>query len=163
MIRGDDVRDLVRDLDCELPELGTTVRALGDRIVSANAYIGAEPIVEALESGAQVVLGGRLADPSLFVGADLPRARLGARRLGPASATPRSSATCSSAACTDRRQLRGPALPRRPRPAPPRASRWPRCPTAPSVVTKLDGTGGAVDERTMKTQLYYEIHDPPPT
>src|SRR3954469_25574957 len=34
VIRGDDVRDLVRDLDCALPELGTTVRALGGSVVS---------------------------------------------------------------------------------------------------------------------------------
>ena len=57
-----------RALDAELPELGTTVGALGDRVVSANAYIGAEPIVDCLREDAQIVLGGRLADPSLFVG-----------------------------------------------------------------------------------------------
>src|SRR3954452_24906435 len=82
VIRGDDVRDLVRDLDCELPEFGTTVRGLGDALVSANAYIGAEPVVEALEGGAQIVLGGRLADPSLFVGAVFFEPRGAAGRWG---------------------------------------------------------------------------------
>ena len=59
---------IARLRNAELPELGTTVGALGDRIVSANAYIGAEPIVDCLREDAQIVLGGRLADPSLFVG-----------------------------------------------------------------------------------------------
>ena len=40
----------------------------GLRIVSANAYIGAEPIAAALDAGAQIVVCGRVADPSLTVG-----------------------------------------------------------------------------------------------
>src|SRR5918993_6115906 len=35
----------------------------GIRLVSANAYIGAEPIAAALDAGAQVVVCGRVADP----------------------------------------------------------------------------------------------------
>ena len=50
-----------------IAESGAAGRELGDRLVSANAYIGAEPIVDALAQGADIVITGRAADPSLFV------------------------------------------------------------------------------------------------
>ena len=64
---GDDVLDLVRRLDPRLIESGRPVSALGDRVISANAYLGADPIIEALDLGATVVITGRVADPSLAV------------------------------------------------------------------------------------------------
>src|SRR5579883_3004295 len=48
-------------------ETGAPLAALGDSIVSAEAYLGAEPIAAALAQGAQIVLTGRVADPSLFL------------------------------------------------------------------------------------------------
>ena len=67
VIRGDDVLDLVLDHDGELPEFGTTVGALGDRS-SRPTPTSAPSRRRRLASDAQIVLGGRLADPSLFVG-----------------------------------------------------------------------------------------------
>src|SRR5690606_36662815 len=66
-VTGDDVLQVVRREDLRIQETGERLAALGDRVVSANAYIGAEPIVEALAAGADIVITGRAADPSLFL------------------------------------------------------------------------------------------------
>jgi len=68
VVHGDDVKDAVLDRDVALPELGCRVSDIEERLVSAHAYIGAEPIVELLTCDCQVILGGRIADPSVYVG-----------------------------------------------------------------------------------------------
>jgi hypothetical protein len=67
ILTGDDVRDAIVGADARLDEMGTTVSACGKAILSANAYLGAEGIAEALARGADVVITGRTADPSLFL------------------------------------------------------------------------------------------------
>jgi hypothetical protein len=47
---------------------GIPLASIRDKVVSANAYLGARPIVEALHRGAEVVVTGRVADASLTVG-----------------------------------------------------------------------------------------------
>ncbi len=66
-VTGDDVFEHVSKNDYPLSERPGTIRDLGNRLISANAYLGAEPIVQALRNGADVVITGRTADPSLFL------------------------------------------------------------------------------------------------
>ncbi|MGV9867430.1 acyclic terpene utilization AtuA family protein [Rhodococcus koreensis] len=65
-IHGDDALRAVQDLDPEIPGVDRRISDLGDRVVSANFYLGSEYIVKALEAGASWVLGGRIADAALF-------------------------------------------------------------------------------------------------
>ena len=68
VVRGDDVLATVLAENSELPNLGLRVEDVRDKVVSAHAYIGAEPIVEALDAEADLVLGGRFADAALYLG-----------------------------------------------------------------------------------------------
>ena len=46
-------------------DTGEPLSVVRSRVVSANAYLGARPVVEALRQGAAVVITGRVADASL--------------------------------------------------------------------------------------------------
>lgn len=68
-VTGDDVFSEIESYQNEtLLENDKQISELGLSIVSANAYIGAAGIVQALEEGADIVITGRAADPSLFLG-----------------------------------------------------------------------------------------------
>ena len=66
-VTGDDVLPAVRDGGFQFIENGCDVGTLGEKIISANAYLGVSPILEALDAGADVILTGRVADPALFL------------------------------------------------------------------------------------------------
>src|SRR3954452_391909 len=49
-------------------ETGAKLATIFERLVTANAYVGAQPVADALSAGADIVVTGRVADPSLTVG-----------------------------------------------------------------------------------------------
>lgn len=66
-VLGDDVLDVVRDGDFALLDREGRSRDLRDSMVSANAYLGVDGIVEALRLRADTVITGRVCDPALFL------------------------------------------------------------------------------------------------
>lgn len=67
-VLGDNVLAPVLEDASPLTDRAGTVADLQPHVISANAYLGAEVIAEALELGADVIITGRVSDPSLFVG-----------------------------------------------------------------------------------------------
>lgn len=70
VVEGDDLLGRLGSLIEDGHELrnmdtGEPLAPLVDKVTSANAYLGAEPVVEALEQGAQIVLCGRVTDTAL--------------------------------------------------------------------------------------------------
>ncbi len=159
-VTGDDVLDLVGGSDLVIGETGEPVAALGDRLVSANAYIGMEPIVEALAGGADVVITGRAADPSLFVAPLVHRFGWAADRwdlLGAGTVVGHllecaGQVTGGYFADPGRKDVDDLAR-----------LGFPLAEVGEdgtAVITKVAGSGGQVTRATCKEQLLYEIHDP---
>lgn len=134
--------------------------AAGLPVVSANAYIGAEAIADALLAGAEVVVCGRVADPCLTVGPAL--AHFGWRRddwdrLARATMAGH-LLECGAQVCggyfADPGFKDVPDLARLGYPIA-EIDHEGHC-----TLSKPPGTGGRVDEHTVKEQLLYEVHDP---
>lgn len=158
-VEGDDVRALIDDAT-PLADVGTTVGAFGRRLVSANAYLGVEQMLEAVDSGAAVVLTGRVADPSLFL-APLVHTygwalddwqRLGKGTLVGHLLECAGQVTGGYFADPGHKEVPGLA-----------DLGYPLAEVDGDggfVVTKLPDDGGMVTERTVKEQVLYEVHDP---
>jgi hypothetical protein len=159
-ISGDDVTGVVREGDYVLEETGAPVRDLGERLVSANAYIGAEPIADALASGAGLVICGRAADPSLFVAAQIHAFAWSTddwQAIGQATVVGHlleCAGQVTGGYLADPETLPIDGLARLGFPI----AEVSRDGTA--IITKVPGSGGAVTTAGCKAQLLYEIHDP---
>ena len=159
-VTGDDVLDTVSSGNWPIEETGGHISDLGDRILSANAYLGAAPIVEGLAAGADVVVTGRVADPALFLAPMIHGFgwamdawdRLGQGTLVGHLVECAGQVTGGYFADPGRKDVAGLARLGFPI-AEIRAD-------GEAVITKLSGTGGAVTAATCKEQLLYEIHDP---
>jgi len=66
-ITGDDVLAIIHQHASSITDLENNQSLTEYKIISANAYIGAATIVEALTTDAQIIITGRVADPSLFL------------------------------------------------------------------------------------------------
>ncbi|PRF99622.1 ABC transporter substrate-binding protein [Burkholderia ambifaria] len=159
-VEGDDVLDVVLRGALRFEESGDEVAAYREHIVSANAYLGAAPIVDALAAGADVVLTGRVADPSLFA-APLIHA-FGWRMddwdtLGAATVVGHlleCAGQVTGGYFADPGYKDVPDLARLGFPIGEVAA------DGSVVITKVPHTGGRVSAATCKEQLLYEIHDP---
>ncbi len=159
-ISGSLIADRVLDETDIILENGRNTDTLRDTMVSAEAYLGAEPIVEALRQGAQIVVTTRVADPSLFLapmmhefGWDL----LDYARLGAGSAIGH-VLECGAQATGG--YFADPGFKDVPEP-------WNLAfpiaevdATGAATISKVSGTGGAITRMTLKEQLLYEVHDP---
>jgi hypothetical protein len=160
LVEGDDVLDAIKQHNPVVWETGQPVDQLPGEIVSANAYIGAAPIVEALERGANIVIAGRAADPSLFLAPmikefgwdqdDWPL--LGRGTVIAHVLECGSHVTGGNFADPPYRVV--PGLDRLGMPIAHVR------PDGSAVITKLADAGGIVTTDTVKCQLVYEVHDP---
>lgn len=161
VVSGDDVTDLVRaHPQLPLMEGGDPVESLIPRMASANAYLGADVVRDALATGAPVVMTGRVADPSLFLGCMLHG--LGWSYNDWALLA---SGTLAGHMMECAAQLTGGCFvdPGRKDVDDPVNIGFPYADINTEgelVLGKLEDTGGRLDLMTCKEQALYEMHDP---
>ena len=159
-ITGDDVLTEIRSGDYPLLERPGGTAASLHGMISANAYLGVAPIVQALAAGADIVITGRVADPALFMAPLMHE--FGWRmddwhRLGQATvighllecAGQITGGYFADPGCKD-----VPALARLGFPLAEVQD------DGTAMITKVPGSGGAVSLQSCKEQLLYELHDP---
>jgi Acyclic terpene utilisation family protein AtuA len=159
-VSGDDVLEAVRHRDLPLIETQGRVADIADRMISANAYLGAGPIVEALAGGADIVITGRVSDPALFLAPlmhEFGWASDDWDRLGKGTVIGHlleCAGQITGGYFVDPGYNDVPNLANLGFPLADVSE------DGSAVIGKLDDTGGAVNLKTCKEQLLYEVHDP---
>jgi len=139
---------------------GQIVGSLGERLISANAYLGVDGILEALGADADVVITGRVADPSLFLAPQMFEFGWAAddwQRLGRGTlvghllecAGQVSGGYFADPGFKDVDDLARLGFPLAEISA-----------DGEALITKVSGSGGRVSRATCIEQLIYEVHDP---
>ncbi|MBL7699045.1 MAG: DUF1446 domain-containing protein [Chitinophagaceae bacterium] len=157
-VLGDDVFHLITGNEIST-ETNSRLADSGE-LISANAYLGADAILPALEAGADIIITGRVADPSLFVaplvhefGWDMNNANIIAK------------ATIVGHLMECAGQITGGYF-ADPVDKPVRDMENLGHPVAEvfsdgtSLITKVEGTGGVINLATVKEQLLYEVTNP---
>ncbi|MFT7619130.1 MAG: hypothetical protein ACI97A_002779 [Planctomycetota bacterium] len=163
VVEGDDILDELGNLIDSGEELlnmdtGEALKPHLNKVSSANVYIGAKPIVEALEQGADIIITGRATDPSLVVAPLIHEFGWSFEDFDKVAAATvaghiiECGAQCTGGNFTD----------------------WQTVPDMANIgypvieahsngdfyVTKHEGTGGLVSVETVTSQLVYEMGDP---
>ncbi len=159
-ISGDDVVDALKVSDTKILETGAPASSMADVLVSANAYVGAAPMVEALANGADIIITGRVADPSMFLAPQIHEfgwSQDDWDKIGKGTAVGH-LLECGG-------QVTGGyyAEPGKKDVADLARLGFPIAEVSEDgaiVITKVEGSGGKVTEHTCKEQILYEVHDP---
>jgi hypothetical protein len=157
VVRGD---DLSHDAGRAIVQAHLAGSFDAARFVCANVYQGAFEIADAIQAGAQIVVTGRVADPSLTLGPAIAhfgwqREQWDALAGGTmAGHLLECGAQVSGGYFADPGMKDVPGLDDVGFPIAEIEA------DGSCVISKADGTGGLVDERTVKEQLLYEVHDP---
>ncbi|MDQ3907867.1 MAG: DUF1446 domain-containing protein [Acidobacteriota bacterium] len=164
IVVGDDIMAridelLSRGLELRNMDTGEPLSAVRDRIQSANVYLGAQPLVEALARGSRVVVTGRATDTGLTL-APLVH-EFGWRaddwdRLA-AGTIAGHIIECGAQASGGNCQYEWQSIPDLANVGFPIVE---ASPDGTFVVTKHEGTGGRVSVPSIKEQLVYEMGDP---
>jgi len=162
VVYGDDIIDQIRENPSNALfnnlESNVSITSILDRLMTANAYLGAQSIVEALREHVDIVITGRVADPSLTVAPCI-------FHFGWANDDydKIAQATVAGHLIECGTQVTGGI-----------STQWLDLPSTDAIgfpfvevydngdfiITKPEGTGGLVSLETVKEQLLYEIGDP---
>jgi hypothetical protein len=164
VVQGDDVYPRLDELIAKGHELrdmdtGRPLATIRPRVLSANAYIGAFPLAEALAAGANVVIAGRCTDTALALAPMIDRFGWGEQEWDKlAAGTIAGHIVECGAQCTGgNSQVDWRNLPDMANIGYPIVEAEP---DGSFTTTKHPGTGGRVHSDVIKEQLLYELGDP---
>lgn len=164
VVTGDDVLDrlaefLDKGVAIDNMDTGESLAGILDKVQSANVYLGAQPLVEALDKGAQIIVGGRLTDTGLTLAPlmhefgwtfeDWDKVAAGTI----AGHIIECGGQCSGGNC----QFDWQEIPDLANIGFPIVEAYKN---GEFVITKHEGTGGRINIPSIKEQLLYEMGDP---